>query len=176
MLGCDPGFAKFGMALTAVNLDTMTVRPIRIDLAVSKKNSSKQVLVSSDDVRRISDVRNQVVAMATQADLIMSEVPSGGAKSHAAAKAMAYATAILASVQLPLIQVTPLQVKFAATGDKHASKAEMIAWAREKHGALNWTKTLKDEHMADALAAVYAGIESEQFLTSTVMMRSLKTA
>jgi hypothetical protein len=40
----------------------------------------------------------------------------------------------------------------------------MIEAAKARNPELEWTDTLKDEHMADALAAVLAGMQTAQFL------------
>ena len=54
------------------------------------------------------------------------------------------------------------------------SKSEMIDWAVDMHPDANWPLYKRDkswyiseakaEHMADALAAIYAGAETKQFL------------
>lgn len=170
ILGCDPSFTNFGMAHAVIDTDTMSIEPTRLTLIRTKKESTKRVLVSSDDLRRIGEIHDGFIESSKEVDMIMSEIPSGGAKSHAAAKALAYSTAILGCADKPLVQLTPSQVKVAAVGDKHASKAEMIQWGRQTYPHLNWTNTLKDEHLADSLAAIHAGIESEQFLMAYAMM------
>ncbi len=74
---------------------------------------------------------------------------------------------LLASIQVPLIQVTPAEVKLAACKSKVATKQQMINWATTNYPGANWCKrklkgvevlTDKNEHLADALGAIYAGV------------------
>ena len=59
--------------------------------------------------------------------------------------------------------VTPTEVKKATVGTKTASKNDMSAWAFEKHPEAPWVlrkgfPLAKQEHMADAIAIIYAGM------------------
>lgn len=67
-----------------------------------------------------------------------------------------------------LYEVTPMEVKLAGFGSKTATKQQMIKWAMDKHPEANWPMYMhkgksivseaKAEHMADAIGAIYAGI------------------
>ena len=89
---------------------------------------------------------------------------------------------VLSSITKGLIQVTPTEVKLAACGKKTATKAEMITWAATLYPKVNWysrklhgveTLTNKNEHVADAIAAVHAGIKTEQFKQLTILMNTI---
>lgn len=70
-------------------------------------------------------------------------------------------------------EVTPTEVKLAATNNKKATKKQMINWAMTQHPAAPWpwykkngemlVTESKAEHMADAVAAIYAGIKLPAF-------------
>ena len=69
---------------------------------------------------------------------------------------------------MSLIEVSSLEVKKSSVGKKTASKEEMRQWAYEKWPDAPWLKhggklVQKNEHLADALASVEAGIRTEQF-------------
>ena len=74
---------------------------------------------------------------------------------------------------IPFFEMTPTEVKLAGFGKKTASKQEMITWAINEHPDAGWpTYTEKGkvriteskaEHMADAVAAIHAGIASTPF-------------
>lgn len=74
---------------------------------------------------------------------------------------------------IPFFEVTPTEVKLAAVGNKTATKQDMIKWAMESHPEANWptykqngkvmVSEAKAEHMADAIAAIYAGIRCNSF-------------
>lgn len=79
---------------------------------------------------------------------------------------------LIASIEKAMIQVTPSEVKVAATNKKTASKKEMIEWATGAYPDAGWfTKKQKgvvsfidkNEHPADALAAIHAGAKTDQF-------------
>jgi hypothetical protein len=78
--------------------------------------------------------------------------------------------------------VTPTEVKLAATGNKNASKQEMIDWAVEAHPEASWLRhkrkgvmelTAANEHLADALAAIYAGVLTDQFKQAMSIVTSI---
>jgi hypothetical protein len=87
---------------------------------------------------------------------------------------------LLAGVKQPVISVTPTEVKVAATNNKNATKADMIQWATAKHPKANW-RTVKrsgeivftdaNEHLADALAAIYAGLQTPEFRTACAVIK-----
>lgn len=86
---------------------------------------------------------------------------------------------IISAIQLPLIQVTPAEVKMV-TGHKNATKAQMIDWAVTNYPHDQWltqkrngvvTYVGKNEHLADALAAVHAGIDTDQFQQAKSLMK-----
>lgn len=65
---------------------------------------------------------------------------------------------------IPFFEVTPNEVKLTAVGSKVATKETMINWAKHCHPEANWPKAAcKAEHVADATAAIHAGIKSNEF-------------
>lgn len=83
---------------------------------------------------------------------------------------------------VPFFEVTPTEVKLVSVGKKTATKAEMIGWASTLHPEANWPnyksngKTLiseaKAEHMADAIATIYAGIACNSFQQMLPFMKA----
>ena len=72
------------------------------------------------------------------------------------------------SLGIPLIEVTPTEVKVAFTGNKTATKEEMIAEAIKLYPQANFPNqrgriTAKAEHVADAIAAIHAGVNTPMF-------------
>lgn len=70
---------------------------------------------------------------------------------------------------IPFFEVTPTEVKLASVGSKTASKSDMINWAIKHHPEAGWPMSRgsvvagKAEHMADAIATIYAGIKTQPF-------------
>jgi hypothetical protein len=92
---------------------------------------------------------------------------------------------VLAACPVPMIQLTPTEVKLAMTGEKTATKEEMIAAAMKAHPYAKWmTRKYKgelgllasNEHLADAVGAITAGIVTNEFKGMIAMMRSLQAA
>ena len=84
-----------------------------------------------------------------------------------------------------MIQVTPTEVKMAATGIKSATKEEMIEAMAKEHPEVTWlTRKFKgemellgsNEHIADAMAAIKAGILTDDFRITISMLKSAQKA
>jgi hypothetical protein len=83
---------------------------------------------------------------------------------------------------LPIIQVTPTDVKLAGAGHKTATKGEMIEAMIKKYPAAPWPmRTLKGEqvpiageceHLADAMAAIEAGLKSDEFRQTIAVLKA----
>ena len=115
------------------------------------------------------------MAAAQGAQAIFVEVPHGSQSARAMAS---YGVCIgvlgaLRAMGIPFFEVNATEVKMAAVGNKTATKDEMIAWARLVHPEAPWptytqkgveyVSEAKAEHMADATAAIYAGVRTPAF-------------
>ncbi|WPH68404.1 hypothetical protein [Stenotrophomonas phage BUCTxx99] len=172
VMGIDAAFSNVGFALTEMDLDDPKKPIVKLlDLHIVQteglKKRPKGVPKSADDMRRaresIEAIRAKIAEW--QPDYIVAEVPFGS-QSARSAWTLGIALGILSSID-DLVQVTPRQVK-AATGEAYADKEEMIAWAMEKFPDAPWKMrklhgkyiqvASTNEHMADAVAATFAGI------------------
>lgn len=185
VLGLDAAFSNCGMAVAEVDVafaEAPIIRATRLHLVSTKADSAgkKVVRKNSDDLRRTREVASAIrdVILQEKIDLVCVEVPMG-AQSARAAWALGIVVGILGSVQTPLIEVSPREVKLV-TGDKLAEKEDMIKWASETYPALNWPRTTgptprivagKAEHLADALAAIHAGVGTEEFKRLAIFWR-----
>jgi hypothetical protein len=98
---------------------------------------------------------------------------------------------MLASLHIPLIEVTPSEVKLATAGSKTADKEDIVLWALKldigdpsswpSSKAKNEWEILggkgyiskKAEHPADACGAVAAALKTQQFRQLAAMLKSL---
>lgn len=125
---------------------------------------------SLDDFRRFLYLSQSLQDYLIPGDTLYVEFPIGSQSARAMVSYSAV-LAILAMLQTqgyPIIALTPKEVKMAALGDPEASKEAMIEWATTKFPEAPWPMkkqngvpaliTGKAEHMADAIAAAYAGI------------------
>ena len=179
-VGLDPSLRNFGMVKVGIDLDTLIVQVKESLLIETEMDHSKQVRKGSDDLRRCREVVVGLQNFAAGATFGFAEVPSGGAKSASALKGLSMATALLAACPVPLIEVNPAEVKLATVGKKTAAKEDMIEWAIERHPETQWMTfkrlgkiefNAKNEHIADAICAVYAGIRTEQFKQAVAITR-----
>ena len=111
------------------------------------------------------------------------EVPVGSQSARAMASYGVCIGLLAALSDKPLIEVTPTEVKLAAVGSKTASKQEMISWASDLYPHLNWIKSRgkseladKNEHIADAIGAIHAGILTDEFARLVAAVRLRQSA
>ncbi|WP_063894860.1 hypothetical protein [Burkholderia anthina] len=185
--GLDPSMSNFGVALADLDVDSMELKVIDLILIETEPDQTKQVKKVSDDLRRAYEVREGMLkALQGRAHVAFSEIPLGSAaKYNNAIFNAGFVIGVLASCPIPIIEVFPMDVKMAAVGHRQAAKEEMIEWAVTKYPTAPWkTRTLRgkpvltksNEHLADAVAAIHAGIETRDFEQMIAMRRSLLAA
>lgn len=195
MLGVDPSLTHTGYAVAEVcTVSRKILRVIEFGTVITAPSKVKQVRRSSDDLARaraaastLSEVINR-----HQIKIGVSEIPSG-AQSARAALSFGIAIGILASLTIPLIEVSPSEVKMATAGTKVADKEDMVRWAvtltNETDSAVVWDTSKKAndwaiphgsgfvvktmEHQADAICGIQAGLNTEQFRQLAGMLASL---
>lgn len=184
IVGLDPSLSNFGIVIATVNINTLDIHVDKLILVETEREAGKTVRQNSDDMRR---ARMSYVAMndaCKGAAFAIAEVPVGS-QSARAMLSCGVCIGVLAGCNVPLIQVNPSEVKMAATGYKNATKGEMIEWAMRQHPYAAWlmrkskgelVPVAANEHLADALAAIEAGIRTDQFQQAVSMFHSLKVA
>ena len=127
VLAIDPALANWGLAKLLFNPATGQIQVEDLKLLATKKEAGKTVRVSSDDLRRCSETYIQAHAWASDASILIAEVPSGS-KSSRGSIGNGTAIGMLAALRFirPLVEVNPIEVKKAVTGRKTDSKDEMI--------------------------------------------------
>lgn len=171
----DPSLKNFGLTRGYIDIDDENfpyyIEEMRLQSSESDKKNAKVVRKNSDDLIRARQLHRGMMDMIKDASIVFVEVPVGSQSARAMAS-YGICIGLLASINKPIIQVTPTEVKLAATGSKTASKQEMIAWATQAYPDAGWLTvkrdgkpviTDKNEHLADAVAAVHAGILTDQF-------------
>lgn len=187
-VGVDAAFANMGFAVVDVYASPgreTSIHCLGLQLlSTEKAPDAKLVRVSSDRLRRAQELREALTAACTQAQAQFAfvEVPSG-TQNASAAFGLGIAVGVLASCPVPIIEVSPMEVKAAVAGrrvKKGASKAEVIAWAEARWPHAPWIRaqhratskgvslpagrlTNDNEHLADAMAAVVAGVATSEF-------------
>lgn len=173
--GLDPSLSNFGIANVLLDLRTMTFEVENLTLICTEPEKDKKlrkvVRKNCEDLDRAQILYKGMVAGTKDAWLAIAEVPVGSQSARAMAS-YGVCVGVLAACPVPVISVTPTEVKMAGAGTKTATKGEMIEWAMAKYPNANWLTTKRggvmvptaaNEHLADALAAVEAGIQTDQF-------------
>lgn len=181
IVGIDPALRNFGFAQATLDVHTLKYTIDNLILVESENEAGKTVRKNSDDLRRASDLYRGLVRACEGATLAIAEIPVGSQSARAMAS-YGMCVGVLAACPVPLIQVTPSEVKLAAVGAKTASKEQMIEWAMHRHPSAPWLMRKSkgvmvpindNEHLADACAAIEAGLLTAQFQQSLAMFRSM---
>lgn len=167
-LAIDSSLRHTGIAVGTIDKDdNITVDFIRLN--TTEKTTSKQVRASSDaiDACRSNFKFLQGIIKEYKPQIIFAETPSGS-QSSSGMKSYGATCQLIASLEPDAIEVTPHEVKMSTVGSKTASKRAMIDWAYERYPDLEWTwhegRIKNDnEHMADAICIVYAGIKTRMY-------------
>ncbi|MET2951271.1 hypothetical protein ABXV18_24625 [Vibrio owensii] len=180
VIGMDPSLSNWGFVKAEVDADTKEVFGKSLHLARTAAGKNKKtVRKNSDDLTRARDLADAIRSQVEGAAVAFVEVPVGSQSARAMAS-YGICIGLLASMQIPMIQVSPDEVKLAGAGKKTASKEEQIVWAVGEQPDLDWlTRKVKgeleltntNEHLADALAAIYAGLKTEDFQSVLSIMR-----
>ena len=177
-ISIDSSLANTGIAVGSIKSDGLIVMS-KIMLLETEKTKNKQVRASSDTIARCKQTYLfiQKAIKDHYPTVIFVETPSGS-QSASGMKSYGATCQLIASCDPSPIEVTPNEVKMASVGSKTASKKDMINWAHSKYPNLQWDKnkdgTLKNknEHMADAIAIVYAGMKTADFNRMQSMFKS----
>lgn len=169
--GCDPSLRNFGLAKGIYDTDSKKFDLTQLKLINPKVVKTKKMRVNEHDLLRAQDLVMGLNNFLNDCDLIFVELPVGSQSSRAAVS-YGICVGVIASLHNPLIITSAKQGKLLMTGDPEASKATMIQYAYKEYPNANWSKK-KDgtlltcnEHLADAIAAIHAGLQSKQFLLS----------
>lgn len=175
IMGCDPSLRNLGVSLGTLDLDTLEFTVEDVTLTVTEKSKVKSVRKSSDDYDRCKILHESLRALSEGVDIAFVEMPIG---SQSAAAMLSYGACIslIASLTCPVIQVTPTAVKVKAVGDKNATKDEMIKWASGLFPNVQWLRhngrlTQANEHIADSIGAINAGLKEPDFQALVAMMK-----
>lgn len=183
ILGIDPAMRNTGLALAEIDLFTLEWRVTDLRLLKTESEpANKQVRKSSLDLEAARTLHRGVKNYIenTGASIAFGEVPTGSQSSRACLGA-GIAIGLLAGLPIPLVPVNPAEVQMAALGYKGKDKDAIIDWATQRFPDAPWLRRtlrgkptlIKDnEHLADAVAALSAGIQTAEFQQTVAMMRA----
>ena len=184
VIGVDPALRNFGIVHAELDLFTMKFEVTGMRLVQSEDDAKKAKTVrkNSDDLRRARLLHSGFMDACKDAQFAFVEVPVGSQSARAMAS-YGICVGVIVACPIALIQVTPKEVKMAGFGKASATKDEMIESAVKEYPDAPWLYRkskgslvlLNDnEHLADALFAIKAGINTDEFKQATAMFASLR--
>ena len=176
VVGFDPSLRNWGIAKGIFIPGPYPRLHIeKVDVINPELPTGKQVRQNSLDLESAKQLCAAALSAAKDAQAIFVEVPVGSQSARAMAS-YGICVGVLGALRatgIPFFEVTPTEVKMASAGKKTATKLEMIQWAMNQHPEANWPRykqngvvkvsEAKAEHMADATAAIYAGLACNLF-------------
>lgn len=184
VVGFDPSLRNWGVAQGEYDTETQAVSISALDVLQPDPPTGKQLRQNSKDLYCSAYLFAGAHAAAMDHHAVFVEMPVGSQSARAMAS-YAICVGVLGALKTRgehFYELTPNEVKVNATGKSTASKKEMIDWAVEKHPEAPWPyykqhgehclNAGKAEHMADAIAAIYAGIQSSPFQQALSLMRA----
>lgn len=170
VLGMDPSLSNWGLAAAMLDLETGFLNTPTLELVSPKPVSGKQVRQNSKDLQRSEELALAAFARAKGAKAVFVECPVGSQSARAMAS-YGICVGILGALRaegIPIIEVTPREVKVALSGDANATKQVMISEAMSLYPDAAWPMfkgkpAAKAEHLADAIGAIHAGVSVPMF-------------
>jgi hypothetical protein len=178
--GLDGSLRNFGIATAWLDLESLELEIRELTIIKTAPSKDKQVRASSDNLARAMEIKTGAHNALKGVTTAFYEVPSGGQDYHSVL-GFGIVIGTYAALPVPGMEVSPYETKLAALGTKTASKEEMIEWAFEKYPNAPWrTKKLKgqilptkdNEHVADGVAIMEAGIKTPSFQQTLAILRA----
>jgi len=171
VVGFDPSLSNWGIAEAELDLTTGILSTPKLSVICTESTKTKQVRKNSDDIHRAEQAAKAALAAARKAKVIFVECPVGSQSARAMAS-YGICVGILGTIRaegIPLIEVSASESKLAFTQNENATKQEMIREAISLYPDANFPKHAgkvslsKAEHVADAIAAIHAGVLTPMF-------------
>lgn len=168
--GLDPSLSNFGMS-KGILINDSKIQINEIQLVTTKSNPSIKFR-NMDDLERAKQLGRAMIEFFSDVDVIYVELPVGSQSSRAQTS-YGVCIGVIAALGSRVKRVSAKDVKLVATGNPEASKQDMIDWATNLYPELTWhTKkrngvlsyTGKNEHVADSIAAIHAGLKNESII------------
>lgn len=179
VVGADPSLRNWGIAAGNVITETNELSVSRLDVIRADVPTGKQVRQNSKDLLTSQQLYEGMKPYLPGVNVMFVEVPVGSQSARAMAS-YGVCVGVLGSIRAnghTFIEVTPTEVKLATVGSKTASKGAMIEWAMARFPNAPWPyhngkiNAGLAEHMADACAAIVAGLATNEFKQLAAILR-----
>lgn len=178
VVGFDPSLTHWGIAEATLDLTQGFLSTPVLEVIEPEKIKAKQVRQNSVDMFVAEQLAARALAVARKAKVVFVECPVGSQSARAMAS-YGICVGILGTLRaegIPLVEVTAFEVKKAFTGNKNATKQQMIDAGVQLYPDANWPRYKQNgkaykkgeitgtaEHVADAIAAIHAGVITPTF-------------
>lgn len=167
VVGLDPALSNLGMVKAVVDGRALKIVDI-VDMKLVKTVpiDTKGIIKNHDRMRRGRELLQEIRNYCYQTTMTFAEIPEGAQDANAA-MALALVMGVLCACPNRLVEVRPREVK-AITGFPTADKESMRQWAYARYPNAPWKtyggkRTKDNEHLADAVATVEAGLRHPMF-------------
>lgn len=183
VVGFDPSLTNWGIAEAVLDLeDGFLSTPVLSVIQPKDGDGKKQVRRNSLDLQRAEELAHAATAAAQRAKVIFVEVPHGGmsVRSNMSRGVVLGVLGSLRANGYEIIEISAEENKKIFTGSKTATKEQMIGKALELYPDANWPlhagkiSASKAEHMADAVAAIHAGVQTPVFQNLMRLIKATK--
>ena len=183
IIGIDPSLRNFGIAIGTIDTDSNDFDVHDLKLVSTESSNEKRVRKNSQDLERARALFKGVceVIKKESPTYAFVEVPHGSQSARSMAS-YGICIGLLASLPIPIIQVTAQENKVKAVNHKTASKEEMILWDSGKFPNVPWIKRKlkgesvmveKNEHLADAIGAINAGLQTDEWHNIVSLLKTI---
>lgn len=183
IIGIDPSLRNFGIAIGTIDAENNDFDVHDLKLVSTESSNEKRVRKNSQDLERARALFKGVceVIKKESPTYAFVEVPHGSQSARAMAS-YGICIGLLASLPIPIIQVTAQENKVKAVKHKTASKEEMILWASGRFPKAPWIKRKlkgeevmveKNEHLADAIGAINAGLQTDEWHNIMSLLKTI---
>lgn len=173
IIGCDPGFAALGLARLDLAADAEQVGALAVArTAPSPRKAS--VLAASDNLRRLGELHRALEAMIDPSVICIASESMSWPRNAGAAVKIAMVWGLISAVAgrhgLPIVLVSPQDLKARLTGSRSATKEAVQEALQARYGVIHWPSPPSTvEHCADALGACVAALDSAPVLLARRM-------
>lgn len=166
LLGFDPGYRRFGVAVASVLGRTVRFEAVRV--VSTERGEGKRTA----DMRGRMEVIALALAEACTADVVALCIEAGAppfgrtqtSVLTGLGRARGLVDMLAAVMRLPVVELSPMALKKGVTGNHLASKQEVEAEMQVRFPELKalWPRLEADhQHAADAAGAIVAGLHSD---------------
>ena len=170
IISFDPSFRNWGIALATYNTEDQSLNVHNGYVIQHNPKKTKTDKQNTLDLQTASYLATHLFKEDIGNSVLIAEVPHGSQSSRAM---VSYGVCIgllgsLIQDKQSLIQVGAMDVKRIVEPDrsvKEVPKEQVIQWVKDRHPEiLEWLpKTKKQEHICDAIVAIYAGMQTLKF-------------